>query len=54
MNENAINSVERAHEIVRRFKARQNCVAPTSDLVFRDPSFVIRQAGVYSLVNPLN
>lgn len=48
MYESSMNLMELTPEIVRRFKARQNCVAPTSDLVFRDPSFVIRQAGVYS------
>ena len=53
MNENGINSVERAHEIVRRAEARRDFVAPTADPVFADPPFGIRQAGVYSLANPL-
>ena len=54
MNKNGINPVERAHEIVRRAEAQRAFVAPTADPVFADPPFVIRQAGVYSLVNPLN
>ena len=48
MHESGMNRMELTPEIVRRFKTRQNCVAPTSDLDFRAPSFVIRPAGVYS------
>jgi len=48
MHESGMNLMELTQEIVRRFKAKKNCVAPTSDLVFGDPSFVIRHAGVYS------
>ena len=48
MHESGMNLMELTQEIVRRFNAKKNCVAPTSDLVFGDPSFVIRHAGVYS------
>jgi len=54
MNENAINSVERAHEIVRRVEARRAFVAPTADPVVADSPFGIGPTGVDSLVNPLN
>ena len=54
MKENAINSVERAHEIVRRVEARRAFVAPTADPVFADPPFGIGPAGVDSLANPLH
>jgi len=54
MNENAIHPVQWAHNLRQRAEAQQNFVLPTAILVFVDPPLGIRQAGFYSLVNPLN
>ena len=48
MNESGMQLMEWTPEIGRRAEAKRDFVAQTSDLVFRDPSFVIRHAGVYS------
>ena len=48
MNKSGMNPVEWAPEIVRRAEAQRDFVVQPSDLVFGDPSFVIRHAGVYS------
>ena len=48
MNKSGMNPVEWASEIVRRAEAQRDFVVQPSDLVFGDPSFVIRHAGVYS------
>ena len=48
MNKSGMQLMEWTPEIVRRAEAKLDFVAQPSDLVFGDPSFVIRQAGVYS------
>jgi hypothetical protein len=48
MNESGIHLMEWTPELGQRPETKLDFVVHPSDLVFGDPSFVIRQAGVYS------
>ncbi len=52
MNKSGMQLMEWTPELGQRAETQLDFVVQPSDLVFGNPSFVIRYAGVYSLANP--